>query len=392
MLAGDVQGDDDNDRRRLVNGEDPNPVRRVFSPVLAFCGLVPKGPADDFFPPRHVASPLLQLAVLSERLVRTAARHPMLVALQYGGALFLAVCLGFIFQDLDNDLYGIQDRIGLLFFIPFCLVLLGMSSLPVWRDEHILFTHEQGNKRIYGFPAYFMSVLLFDIVLVRTIPPTFFAIITYNMAGLNKGCDYCLLYFCIILIFTNIISALISMAVGAFRFSTSFSNLIGALLALLFALFAGFLVSKKSMEDNVPFYLFDPLAYSYEALLINQFGDEITSDGNEFFYIVNGSFCGKQLFVAGNTSSGCNTEEFRECRNANIFPSFAFSPRTAHDHGHREHDPQHLRVLKQGARHGGRHLLAVDGHAVVRRPSLWGARGVGAGPLLRRGLAALLPG
>jgi len=290
-----LQDDGDGDRRRLVSSEGPGLAQRLFLSLLTLAGLGPKQPADEFFPARHVANPLLQLLVLSERLIRTAARHPMLVTLQYGGALFLAVCLGFIFQDLENDLYGIQDRIGLLFFIPFCLVLLGMSSLPVWRDEHVLFTHEQGNKRIYGFPAYFMSVLLFDIVLVRTVPPTFFALITYHMTGLNRGCDYCLLYFCIILIFTNIISALIAMAVGAFRFSTSFSNLIGALLALLFALFAGFLVSKKSMKNNIRFYLADPLAYSYEALLINQFGDEITPDGYEFFYVVNGSWCAPGL-------------------------------------------------------------------------------------------------
>jgi hypothetical protein len=54
--------------------------------------------------------------------------------------------------------YGVQDRFGVLFFIPFCLILLGLSSLPVWRDEHILFTHEQANKRIYGYSAYFLSV------------------------------------------------------------------------------------------------------------------------------------------------------------------------------------------------------------------------------------------
>mmetsp|Transcript_31320 Transcript_31320/g.57027 ORF Transcript_31320/g.57027 Transcript_31320/m.57027 type:complete len:111 (+) Transcript_31320:184-516(+) len=53
------------------------------------------------------------------------------------------------------------------------------------------------------------------------------------MVGLNQHYDACLLYFAMILILTNVISALIAMAVGAFRFSTSFNNLVGALLALL---------------------------------------------------------------------------------------------------------------------------------------------------------------
>ena len=149
-----------------------------------------------------------------------------------------------------------------------------MSSLPVWRDEHVLFTHEQGNKRIYGFPAYFLSVLFFDLVLVRTIPPLFFALISYKLIGLNDACDKCLLYFAMILVLTNIISALIAMTVGAFRFSTAFSNLIGALLALMFALFSGFLVSKKAMKHGLPVFLADPMAYSFEALLINQVSEK----------------------------------------------------------------------------------------------------------------------
>jgi hypothetical protein len=149
------------------------------------------------------------------------------------------------------------------------------------------------------------QVLLFDVVLVRTVPPTFFALVSYQLIGLNEGCDYCLLTFAAVLVLTNIVSSLIAMVVGAFRFSTSFSNLVGALLALLFALFAGFVVSKKSMADQgLPVYLFDPLSYAYEALLINQFGNQRTAEGADFYYTLNGSLCAPGLptvQVAGNT-------------------------------------------------------------------------------------------
>ena len=106
---------------------------------------------------------------------------------------------------------------------------------------------------------------------MRTVPPTFFALISYPLIGLNNGCDTCLLNFAAILVLTNIMASLIAMVVGAFRFSTAFSNLVGALLALLFALFAGFVVSKKAMADQgLPVYLLDPMSYAYEALMINQ--------------------------------------------------------------------------------------------------------------------------
>ena len=142
-------------------------------------------------------------------------------------------------------------------------------------------------------------------MLVRTVPPTFFALISYEMIGLNNGCDDCLFYFAAVLVLTNIVSSLIAMVVGAFHFSTSFSNLVGALLALLFALFAGFVVSKKSMADQgLPIYLLDPMSYAYEALLINQFGGQLTSEGADFYYTINGSLCAPGLptvQVAGST-------------------------------------------------------------------------------------------
>ena len=247
--AGDEDESEDDDIHLI--SDDAKPLSwRVW--ILVCCGLLvleddnsankqdrtSYWSAEAKAPAKKMAPIWLQLQVLSERVVISAARHPMLVALQYSGALFLSICLGYIFKDLDKDLYGVQDRFGILFFIPFCLILLGMSSLPVWRDEHVLFTHEQGNKRIYGFLAYFLSVLLFDLLLVRTVPPLFFALITYEMVGLNSGCDSCLIYFALILVFTNMIASLIAMTVGAFRFSTSFKP-VGAVLALLFALFSG---------------------------------------------------------------------------------------------------------------------------------------------------------
>jgi ABC-type multidrug transport system ATPase subunit/ABC-type multidrug transport system permease subunit len=252
---------------------------------------------------RRMANPVVQFVVLSTRLVQTAIRNPMLLCLQYFGALFLAVALGAVFRNVEDDLYGVQDRFGLLFFIPFCLVLLGMSSLPVWRDEYILFTHEFGNKRIYGFPAYFLSVIFFDLVLIRTVPPLAFALISYKEIGLNKYCDACLLFFALVLVLTNIISALVAMTIGAFQFSPSFSNLIGSVLSLGFALFGGFLVNRDQME-KLPVYVLDPLAYSYEALMINEFGNQKDKNGDNFYYTINGSWCAKGLTTVrepGNT-------------------------------------------------------------------------------------------
>jgi ABC-type multidrug transport system ATPase subunit/ABC-type multidrug transport system permease subunit len=184
-----------------------------------------------------------------------------------------------------------------LFFIPFCLVLLGLSSLHCWRDERILLLHEKSYKLIYGFSAYFISAILFDVVFVRILPPTFFALISYRMIGLNQGCNYCLLTFALILVLTNMISSLMAMVVGAFHFSLPTAQLIGVVITLYFALFSGYLVNKKSVGQSGFLSLIstDPLSYSFEALLINQFGSQSDEDGNEVYYFINGSMCAPSL-------------------------------------------------------------------------------------------------
>jgi len=63
-----------------------------------------EGSSEGVRPRPSPPNPPPQVQTLSGRLVRTAARHPMLLLLQYSGCFFLAVCVGFIFYDLDADL------------------------------------------------------------------------------------------------------------------------------------------------------------------------------------------------------------------------------------------------------------------------------------------------
>jgi len=176
-------------------------------------------------------------------------------------------------------------------------VLLGLSSLHCWRDERVLLMHEKSYKQIYGFPAYFISVILFDVVFVRILPPTAFALISYHMIGLNRGCKYCLLTFALILVLTNVISSLMAMVVGAFHFSLLSAQLIGVVIALYSALFSGYLVNEKSIGQSGFHYAIstDPMSYTFEALLINQFGSQTDVDGNEVYYFINGSMCAPSL-------------------------------------------------------------------------------------------------
>ena len=44
---------------------------------------------------------------------------------------------------------GIQNRLGVLFFMLLYLSLMSLSSLPIWRDEKLLFMRERASG-VYG--------------------------------------------------------------------------------------------------------------------------------------------------------------------------------------------------------------------------------------------------
>ena len=59
-----------------------------------------------------------------------------------------------------------QDRLGSLFFMLLYLSLMSLSSLPIWRDDRLVFMRERA-AGAYGTAAYFTAVVLFDFLPLR---------------------------------------------------------------------------------------------------------------------------------------------------------------------------------------------------------------------------------
>jgi hypothetical protein len=77
---------------------------------------------------------------------------------------------------------GIQNRMGALFFVLVYLALLSLSSLPLWREERALFLRERASG-VYGTSAYFVTVVLFDLLPLRILPPCLLTVIAYPLVG-----------------------------------------------------------------------------------------------------------------------------------------------------------------------------------------------------------------
>lgn len=220
---------------------------------------------------KYQPSFILQLQVLAERLARQSRRHPLLFALNASAALIMSLGLGAIFYDTGRDTGGIQDRFGSLFFTLLYLSLSSLSSLPVWRDDRLIFLRERSSG-CYDTLAYFIAVVAFDILPLRLLPPALFSILSYPMIGLRSGfVPWCKNLLALTL--HNIASAALSMAIGAaIPSSVAASNMAGSLVILGSSLLGGFLLSRSQMPLLLSLLAsLSHVRYSYEALMTNEF-------------------------------------------------------------------------------------------------------------------------
>ena len=182
-----------------------------------------------------------QFLILSQRTWRNLYRNPMLMLTHYLVAILVAVFSGWLFYGLTTDLRGIQNRLGLFFFL---LALFGFStltSLTVFSSERLLFVRERANG-YYAPVTYFAAKVLFDIVPLRLIPPIIMGVIIYPMSGLLPQWPI-FLKFILILVLFNLAAAAICLTIGIVFKDGAVANLIGSLVMLFSLLFAGLLLN-----------------------------------------------------------------------------------------------------------------------------------------------------
>jgi len=222
-------------------------------------------------PTRFQSSFRNQLRCLSTRLMRNSYRHPFLISLNLLASLAMSVAVALIFYHTGVSKGGVQNRLGVLFFLLLFLSLMSLSSLPIWHAERLLFRRERDSST-YGTSAYFTAVYLFDILPLRVLPPCFFGLISYQVIGLHPGCAACIGWFVAILVLANVASATCSMAIGAATSSNSTANLVGSLFIMLSMVFGGLMLNKDQVPSWASWMGFASMFnYAYEALTINEF-------------------------------------------------------------------------------------------------------------------------
>eukprot|EP01119_Soliformovum_irregulare_P020712 TRINITY_DN675_c0_g1_i1.p1 TRINITY_DN675_c0_g1~~TRINITY_DN675_c0_g1_i1.p1 ORF type:complete len:842 (+),score=177.45 TRINITY_DN675_c0_g1_i1:111-2636(+) len=216
-----------------------------------------------------------QLFQLSKRTLVHNLRNPYLLRTQYVVSLVLAFILGNIFWKVGDDIVGVQDRAGCLFFIIALLSFSSLSSIDTFFQERVLYVRERANG-MYRSSTYFFSKALCDLIPMRIIPPLILGGVVYWMVGLRP--DFVAYgWFLVTVVLVSIVAGSLSLVISSVTPSLSLGNLVAILMLLFFLLFGGFLVNKQSMPQGVGWLKqLSFFNFAFEVMMVNElYGGQI---------------------------------------------------------------------------------------------------------------------
>ncbi|KAJ1925242.1 hypothetical protein IWQ60_004678 [Tieghemiomyces parasiticus] len=220
-----------------------------------------------------------EFGVLLARCWKAQIRAKFTIVAMAMRAIIMTLFLGFTYFQLDRDQPSIQNRIGLLFFVPidlmFDAVMPRLLSFSLQAD--IMMRERSGGA--YRVSSFYLAKLLtelpfilgFDIVYVTGI--YFLSHLQYDAGRYFSFLGVCLL------LATTAVS--LGMAVGAVFRRLPLSQIMAPLIIVILLIFGGNLANSASITPVLSWIRFiSPVFYSYHALALNEFRDLTFSCGS----------------------------------------------------------------------------------------------------------------
>lgn len=211
-----------------------------------------------------------QLAILCSRTFKNVYRNPKLLLGNYVLTVLLGLFLGILYYNVENDISGFQNRLGLFFFILTYFGFLTFTGLSSFALERIIFLKERSNN-YYSPIAYHLSKIWSDVIPLRVVPPILLGLVIYPMVGLNMD-DSAFFKFLGILILFNMAISIEILTIGIIFEDLNNSIILSVLILLGSLLFSGLFINTKDITNIAFKYLknFSVFYYAYESLIINE--------------------------------------------------------------------------------------------------------------------------
>ncbi|NWH75622.1 ABCG2 protein, partial [Piaya cayana] len=190
---------------------------------------------------------LTQLYWVSKRSLKNLIRNPQASVAQIAVTVILALVVGAIFFGVKLDRSGIQNRVGSLFFVTTNQCFSSVSAIELFIRDKKLFVH-QYTSGYYRVSAYFLALMIGDLLPMRTAPAIIFSCISYWMIGYQAVTGR-FFFFMLSLVLVSYTATAMSLAISAGMDVVAVANLLITICFVLMLIFSGLLVNLPSIMD-----------------------------------------------------------------------------------------------------------------------------------------------
>eukprot|EP00794_Sanderia_malayensis_P017425 gene17425-19169_t len=217
----------------------------------------------------YPSSVITQFARVSGRSFLNIIRNPKTGIAQIGINILFAIIIGIIYFQIDLGESGLQNRIGVFFFLTMNMIFGNMNAIQIFIDERVIFIHECASG-YYRVSSYFLAKVFCDILPMRIIPILIFSSITYWMIGLRSDVERFLI-FTLNLVLTSLSSSAVCFAVSSSVKIFALASLLTVLPYIFMMIFSGMLINLKQMAAWLSWLkYFSIFRYSLSSLDINE--------------------------------------------------------------------------------------------------------------------------
>jgi ATP-binding cassette subfamily G (WHITE) protein 2 len=209
---------------------------------------------------------LTQVAVVSSRAFINKLRDPMATVVAIVVSIFFALLVGSIYWQLNRNVSGLHNRLGVLFFLTMNTAFSSLGSLATFLFDRSIYVREHRNG-MYRPSSYYLGKILQDLPMSLFV--TFlFDLVAYFMVGLRAD-RFGWFYLASIMILLNSYSMCLFISCVAKDYQVA--NLIAPVLLVLFLLPSGFLINL----DTLPIYwkwvqYVSFVRFGFQALVANE--------------------------------------------------------------------------------------------------------------------------
>uniref|UniRef100_A0A8C0G7G2 ABC transporter domain-containing protein n=1 Tax=Chelonoidis abingdonii TaxID=106734 RepID=A0A8C0G7G2_CHEAB len=213
-----------------------------------------------------------QLKWVSKRTFKNLIGNPQASVAQLCVTIFLGLVVGAIFFGIKDDVTGVQNRIGAMFFVTTNQCFSSISAIELFIVEKKIFIHEYISG-YYRVSAYFISKLMADLIPMRTLPSIIFTCIIYFMLGLKPRADsFFIMMFSLMMVSYTATAMALAIATG--QNVVAVANLLMTITFVFMIIFSGLLVNLTSIMSWLSWLQYFSIPrYGMTALQINEFTD-----------------------------------------------------------------------------------------------------------------------